>query len=656
MPKTAPPKRPSGSRKALIALAASAIAAFAAGIAPDPVVRPSDWAAANIVVPDGPYADEPWSAEVAPHLVEPLDCLAPRHPCTRVVVRKSAQTGFTGLGIAWLGMLIDTAPARMLAVQPTVDAAKDFNSEKLQPTIDGTPALRRKVADVISRGRRGSTTLKKTFPGGSLTLAGANSSVGLRSKTVRYVFADEIDEWPADLDGQGDPMKMVDARQMSFLATGGHKKLEISTPTIKGASRIDDDFEAGDQRYWHLPCPSCGANQVLVFDNLKFEKTWPHQAVYVCEANGCVIPHSAKRGMIARGRYIAAEPGPGRQPSFHFDSLSSAMVGWDDIAAAFIDAEGDPHKTKTFWNLWLGLSFEIQGEAPGWEKLQRRAQEIAHHGAGECPTAALFLTLGVDVQADRLEASVWGWSLGKTSYLIEHVVLPGNTAEPQVWADLTRLWQKTWITPQGRERRIERVAVDSGYRPSMTYDWTRTKPGAISVKGYSGRTDWPIGGPKKMTYTPRGKLVKSSANNWMVGSSYLKKEIYGCLNLEGPTEDGNCPPGFVHLPSGLDDEVFRQLTAEKLIPVIKRGGYTEFQWQKAPGDRNEVLDCAVYARAAAYNWGMARMTLAQWQDLAVERGAPPEAAQMELLEQVAGAPVSVNGAEAARALAKRLNG
>lgn len=617
-----------------------AIAAFA--LAPDPVIKPAAWAAENIVVPDGPYAGERWSSKIAPHLVEPLDCLALDHPCTSVTVRKSAQTGFTGLGTAWLGAMIDTAPARMLAVQPTVDAAKDYNREKLQPTIDATPALKLKVAELKSRDGRGSTTLSKSFRGGSLTIAGANSTVGLRSKTVRYVFADEIDEWPADLEGQGDPMKMVDARQFAFRATGGWKKLQISTPTLKGASRIDDEFEAGDQRYRHLPCPACGAEQVLEFENLKFEKTWPHKAVYICAANGCVIPHSEKRGMLAKARWIAAEPGPGRQPSFHFDSLTSPMVTWDDIAAAFVDAKGDPHKTQTFWNLWLARSFEVQGEAPGWEKLQRRAQEISNHGVGECPNAALFLTLGVDAQADRLEASVWGWGLGKTSFLIEHVVLPGNTAEPQVWADLTTFWQKTWITPLGRERRIECTAVDSGYRPTMTYDWTRDKPQVISIKGYSGRTDWAIGSPKKMTYTPRGKLVKSSTLNWMVGSWYLKAEIYGCLNLDGPDEDGNFPPGFVHLPSGLDDEVFRQLTAEKLVTVIRRGGQTDYQWQKVPRARNEVLDCAVYARAAAYSpfIHMGRMTLAQWEELAVTRGAPPDAAQVDLLHAMAGKPAN----------------
>ncbi|KKK49626.1 hypothetical protein LCGC14_3133170, partial [marine sediment metagenome] len=105
-------------------------------------------------------------------------------------------------------------------------------------------------------------------------------------------------------------------------------------------------FEAGDQRHYHVSCPSCGVEQVLEFENLKFEKTWPHKAVYACAANGCVIPHSEKRGMVAKGRWIAAEPGPGRQPSFHIDSLVSPFVTWDDIAEAFLDAEKSDEEVR----------------------------------------------------------------------------------------------------------------------------------------------------------------------------------------------------------------------------------------------------------------------------------------------------------------------
>lgn len=628
--------------------------ALALGIAPDPVVVPSAWAADSIVVPDGPYAGTKWSHDVAPYLVEIMDTLSTEDPATRLAVRKSAQTGFTTVGIAWLGLIADQAPARVLAVQPTVDAAKDFNREKLQPTIEASPKLRAKIADQKSRDGRGSTMLTKSFPGGSITITGANSSVGLRSKTVRYALCDEVDDWPADLDGQGDPMRMVEARQMSFLATGRYKRFEISTPTIKGASRIDKAFDGGDQRLFHVPCPHCGHEQPLVFENLRFEEAYPFNAHYVCAANGCVIDHHEKRDMLARGRWIATEPGPGRYPSWHIDTLSSPFVTWNDIAKAWVESRNDPTAEKTFENLWLGRSYEVQGEAPAWQSLQRRAQTIGSHAAGEAAPWMLVLTAGVDVQADRLEVGVWGWGVGRVCGLVEHVVLPGDTNAPDVWLALNELWGREYQTSIGQTRRLECTAVDSGFRPTMVYDWTRAKPQTISVKGYSKRSDWAIGQPKKMTYTPRGKLSKASAMNWMVGTWYLKAEIYGCLNLEGPDDSGNVPPNFIHLPTGLDDEVFKQLTSEKLVLEKKRGGAESYEWKRDPQVRNEVLDCAVYARAAAYHLGLWRLSAADWEKLATERGAPAPEAQIDMLRQLAGAPSGAKPDSGKRAAVRRL--
>ena len=628
--------------------------ALALGIAPDPIVVPSAWAAESIVVPDGPYAGTKWSHDVAPYLVEIMDTLSTEDPATRLAVRKSAQTGFTTVGIAWLGMIADQAPARVLAVQPTVDAAKDFNREKLQPTIEASPKLRAKIADQKSRDGRGSTMLTKSFPGGSITITGANSSVGLRSKTVRYALCDEVDDWPPDLDGQGDPMRMVEARQMSFLATGRYKRFEISTPTIKGASRIDKAFEGGDQRLFNVPCPHCGHEQPLVFENLRFEEAYPFNAHYVCAANGCVIEHHEKRDMLARGRWIASAPGAGRYPSWHIDTLSSPFVTWNDIAKAYVESRNDPTAEKTFENLWLGRSYEVSGEAPAWEALQRRAQTIGSHAAGEVAPWMLVLTAGVDVQGDRLEVGVWGWGVGRVCGLVEHIVLPGDTNAPDVWLALNEIWGREYQTSIGQVRRIECVAVDSGYRPTMTYDWTRKKPGTLSVKGISKKTDWAIGQPKKMIYTPKGKLSKASEINWMVGTWFLKAEIYGCLNMEGPDDSGNFPPNFIHLPTGLDDDVFKQLTSEKLVLEKKRNGAESYEWKRDPKVRNEVLDCAVYARAAAYQLGLWRYTAANWEKLAAERGVSPPDAQMDMLRQLDGPSSNAKPDSGKRAAARRL--
>lgn len=143
--------------------------------------------------------------------------------------------------------------------------------------------------EVASRSSRSSTLTKKKYPGGTLFLVGANSPADLRSKTIQYLGCDEVDEWVDDLADQGDPMEMCDARQISFHATGNYKKLQGSTPTILNSSRINDSFLAGDQRFFNVPCPHCDEEQVLVFGGvdkpfgLKFNKTYPYNAHYVCK-------------------------------------------------------------------------------------------------------------------------------------------------------------------------------------------------------------------------------------------------------------------------------------------------------------------------------------------------------------------------------------
>ena len=300
--------------------------AIADALRPPAPMAPSAWAAANLIVPDGPQAGQAFDLTLTPYLAEPLDMLGPDSPANELAVMKSAQTGFTLLLIALLGYLVDRSPCRAMVVQPTSDAVAEFNREKLDPAIKAA-ALKRKVASQTSRSSEGSTTYSKKFAGGSLTLAIATSVADLRSKTVRVLLRDEIDAYPDDLDGQGDPLEISDGRLISFLASGDWKKADISTPTVKGASKIERRYEAGDQRRWHVPCPGCGEEFVFEFGtNFRFEQAFPHKAYYVAPCCGAVIEAHEKTGLVRKGRWIAGAPRPGAFPSFHLDALSSPFV------------------------------------------------------------------------------------------------------------------------------------------------------------------------------------------------------------------------------------------------------------------------------------------------------------------------------------------
>lgn len=602
--------------------------ALAKGIAPDRRVRPSEWARENLVIPDGPLEGELWDPSLTPQLIEILDCLGPDDPCTRVSVRKSAQVGFTQVGIAWLGSIIDNTPAKTLVVFPTIEVGDDFNSEKFHPTLEATRCLKQRVAETRSRSARASTSRKKRFPGGTITITGANSSADLRSKTVKFGFADEIDDWPLDLNKQGDPMEMFDARFRAFLRVGGYKKLEGSTPTIKGISRIDAAFEAGDQRYWHVTCPHCGEEQRLEFKHLKFEKTVPHNAFYECQRNGCRIEASDRDAMVRGGRWVATMPGPGRHPSFHLDTLTSLLVTWDHVAAKWIDAQGDPKKLKTFVNLWLGESWEERGEAPEWERLYARRET---YSLRTVLLGGLVITCAVDVQMKGLFYEVVAWGVGKECWSIDTGFLPGDTsdADSPAWRALAEVYERRYPDAYGNAWPIDLLAVDSGYNTNAVKWWCRGRPKAMVIKGEDGWGRPPLGTPTKQDIDYGGKKLRRGAVMWPVGTWPLKAEVYALLRKPGVREGADHdPPGYCHFTEALHDEgYFKQLTAEYVADEVTRGRTVKV-W-KATGE-NHFLDCRVYNLALAYHLGIDRMTMDDWARLAAQRNVPPPKMQGDL--------------------------
>lgn len=610
--------------------------ALALGLAPDPAVSPAAWATENLVVADGPLAGHRWSMDQTPYAREILDCLSVHHPATRVSVRKSSQVGLTQAGIAWLGSIIDNTPARALVVFPTIPAVQEFNREKFAPTIESSPRLAAKVSEAKSRSARASTALSKRFPGGSITLTGANSASDLRSKTAKFLFCDEVDEWPLDLDKQGDPMKMADARQIAFHATADYKKLECSTPRIKGASRIDDAFEAGDQRYWQVPCPECGEYQRLIFKNLKFEKAWPFEASYQCAHCGSLIAHGRKNAMIDAGRWVAEKPEPGRHPSFHIDALTSKFTTWDILAEEFQAAKDDPVKLKAFVNLWLGEAWEERGEAPEWQRLFARRDDYRPR---HVPVGGVILTGAADVQADGIFYEIVAWGARRESWSVDIGWLDGDTADPAspVWAKLDEVYSRRYPDAYGNSWPVDKFAVDSGHNANTVYQWTRKRARAMAIKGADGWHHAAISSaPTKVDVTLAGKKKKRrGAELWHIGTWPLKAELYANLRKDGRRDGAELdPPGFCHFTEALHDErFFKQLTAEHLADHERKGRIVKEWVASGP---NHYHDCRIYNMALAIHLGLGVMTDREWAVWVAVRTRP--APQADLIAAIDAAP------------------
>lgn len=630
--------------------------AWAEGIRPDPVVASKDWIARNLVVADGPRAGQLFDFSLTPYMPGILDALDDES-VNVVVCRKSAQVAFTTLAIGWVCANIDTAPAVDMLVQPTIASAQDFNRKKLQPVIEASPRLRKKVRRQVSRSSEGSTALVKTYPGGSLTLTGANSAADLRSKSTKRQVRDEVDEYPLDLDGQGDPEEMMDARLISFHATGEWKVLKGSTPTIKGASRIDTAYEASDQRKWHVRCPHCDTEQVLEFGDkaskfgLKFNTEYPYQAHYICRANGCVIEHHEKAAMVRGGRWVALSPGPGRVPGFHVDALISLLTTWDAMAEAFLRAKDDPQRLKGFVNLWLGQSWEERGEAPDWEVLMLRREDFA---PGSIPPGGLMFTGGADVQMNGIYYEIVAWGADKQSWSIDAGYLVGDTADIRnpVWTKLAQVMDQDYADAYGRRWKADLFGVDSGFNTNVVYEFCSRHPRARATKGVDGWSKPAIAtAPSKQQIAVNGK--RKGVMLWPIGTWPLKAELYANLRKEGLKDGAEAaPPGYCHFSVQVHHEAyFRQLTAEHLVQE-ERAGRLLHRWHDG-GRPNHWLDCRIIARAMAELLKISTMTAAQWAEVIVARG-PIEVAQRDMFTPaLAGAPQSTRPAPS-RAIVRKM--
>jgi phage terminase large subunit GpA-like protein len=539
-----------------------------------------------------------------------MDCLSPSSPVEKVVFMKGAQIGGTEAGNNWIGYVIHHAPGPMLAVQPTVEMAKRWSKQRIASLIDSTPVLRERVKEARARDS-GNTVQSKEFSGGILVMTGANSAVGLRSMPVRYLFLDEVDAYDFDVDGEGDPVSLASQRTITF---ANRKIFLVSTPTIQGLSRIELEYEASDRRRWWIPCPECQEYQVLEEKRLQWPKDHPEEAAYFCAHCGVAIPSHRKVWMNSRGEWRADAPGEGKAAGFHLSGLNSPWLSWTQIAERRVAAKDDA-AMKVYVNTIEARTWTESGEAPEWQRLYDRRED---YRIRQVPEGGLFLTAGVDVQKDRIELEIVAWGRDRESWSIDYRVLQGDPVKPDVWKQLDDVLAETFTHISNTELAILRLAIDTGYATQEVYDWVRRQSDrVIAIKGVD-RLGAAIGTPGHIDVTSNGKRKRRGLLVWPVGSSFCKSELYGCLRKDTLTDEqranGDKPPaGFCHFPKH-GEEYFKQLTAERLVTIKDRRGFPRREWRKMR-ERNEALDCRIYARAAAAALGIDRFGETTWQRL-----------------------------------------
>jgi phage terminase large subunit GpA-like protein len=576
---------------------------------PPPRLSLSEWAdkyyrlSAESSAQPGKWRSRPYQRGILDAITDPA--------VERVSVMKSARVGYTLCINAAIAYHMHHDPCSIMVVQPTVDGAKKYSKEFIAPMLRDVEVLadRVKGTGVKTSGR---TILDKSFPGGVLSMVGANSGAGFRMSSRRVAIFDEVDGYPPSAGDEGDPIALGENRTLEFW---NRKIIAGSTPTISGSSRIEQLFEAGDRRRYHVPCPHCGHMDHLTPREqndgghfMRWDTGRPDTASFVCRSCGCEIEEKHKRAMIEAGEWRAAGEFTGHA-SFHIWAAYSMSPNttWPQIAKEFVAAtKAGPEKLRAVINTLFGETWQERGEAPDHERLYERREPYA---IGTVPSPSILaLTCGVDVQKDRFVFEVVGWAANKESWSIDYGELYGDTALDSTWNILDeRLLARTYPGVDGAQHVISMLAIDSGAFTQPVYDWARRHPisRVIAVKGDDGPRPI-IGAASKVDINFRGKRMQHGYRVFPVGSDTAKGELYGWLSM--PRGDGDPPAGWCHFPEH-DPEYFKQITAEHLVTVVNRTtNRSTRHWHVITNRENHALDCRVYARAAAALLGIDRLT------------------------------------------------
>jgi phage terminase large subunit GpA-like protein len=572
-----------------------AMAALATAWEPSEILSLWQWADKKVYLPRGtsPKVGE-FRTDRVPMSREIMEVLSPHHPSKKVVAMMSSQLCKTQIGLNFIGYHIEHDPQTILVVYPTVDLAEDWSTDKFTPIAMASSHI--KAAMSVAKSRDGSNTiLKKSFLGGSLKIAGANTPSSLSSRGGAILYCDEVDRYPQSAGIEGDPITIAERALIAYQDQA--KEYLSSTPTIKSLSRINKEFQLSDRRYYHVPCPHCDELQVLAWDNFKWDAGQPHTAHFVCPHNGCVIEEHDKVTMLpdahmgGKAQWISTNP-ESKIPGFHawaaYASLGMGM-SWHTLAEKWEECGRDPEKEKAYINIYRGECFDDPTEKLDWEVIKSRATP---YKLRTIPAGCLILTGAVDVQGNRIELQILGWGRGGKVWVIDYVALPGDPTQPHVWEALDKLLQTPIINRFGVAMRVRSCGVDSGYLTDEVLKFARMREhrGVFALHGSKIQGRQAISTATAQDRNARGKQKSNGVKSWLIGSDTLKHTLFLWLQEDG--KDGMDETNRrIHFSNELPDEYFTQLCAEIYDPHKKR-------WVKQQS-RNEALDTFIYNIAGA---------------------------------------------------------
>ena len=593
---------------------------------PPPAVDFIGWAERNIVFSkrEGPF-EGPYNRQLFGYFDEVLRALSPDDPCRVVTLKKSAQIGGTVLGNIFCGGSMDMDPGDFLYVHPTDDNAARWSKLKLTPFLKSTMAL---SAIFPQRARDGSDSihLKERRDGrGAILISGANSPASLSQVSMPRAVHDDLAKW--EMNAAGDPETQADSRSRAYEFA---KIFKVSTPMVEPGCRITRNFDLGSQERLYVPCPHCDAMLTLEWENMlaQLDEDHPENAHFTCIECGTEIHQHHLPAMRQRGEWKADNPGALRvHRSFYIWSAYSPLQSWERIAREWLNAKGDPKSEQTFLNDTVGRAYRTTGEAPPWEGLRDRGAQ-ADRPIGRIPAGHPVLTCGVDCQNDRVEWQLVAWGRDHHRAVVQYGVIPGHISSVECQAGLDALLQQGFVNAYGRTLAIDVLAIDGNAWTEDVWGWAKRHPSSrvIMVRGVASESA-PLLIRVKKEVSRSGRKLPYSRRFYNFGTSVLKMGLYRNLVNDDPMARS-----YIDLPKGLEDEYYRQLTAESRKPLKTKQGFVRYEWVKDPTQANEGLDTHLQAEAAWIKLaGPTRELLdGVWARYFAERECPPAELQLDL--------------------------
>ena len=601
-----------------------ALEVFAEVTAPPPPIDYKAWAVEHVRFgSESPFPGD-YDPDRFPFFGPVLDALAPEDPARNVTLMKSAQIGGTVLAQIFAGGSLDLDPGPFLYVHPTEPNAIRWSKQKWKPFARS--ALRGLMKSTASRDGGNSTLYQERRDERGFIQVDdhfkANSEASLSMMSTPRQVQDDLAKW--EMNAAGDPEGQADSRSKRFIDA---KVLKLGTPLVEPGCRVTRSFKAGTQEHLHVPCPHCGHEQPLEWDNMlaALDEAHPERAHFTCVACDEAIEEKHRDTIVRHGDFVAHNPGP-RDRSFYIWSAYAPGESWESIARGWLKAKGDPAAEQTFLNDTIGVAYKTDGEAPPWEELRDRADAEGHR-RGTIPAGGLILAMGVDVQGDWLAWHVMAFGRDLRRWTVDYGVIDSFVATDDARKELDKLVkEKSWPDAFGRRRKLELTAIDGNAYTEDVWDWARKHPQSkvIMVRGANSDSA-PIFARVQRERGKDGKVKRYVRRFFNVGVSPLKVALYKSLQVVD-----RLARGFVGHPQGMGDEFYRELCAERRQPVRNRNtGFISYRWVKESGQRNEVLDTTLQAEAAAVRLGWRRNTDEDWARLEAMHEKPGKAAADE---------------------------